>query len=86
MAMIDATVTIMTMIASKTSVNEAAEKVDDYELTPSYSYKLNAATGQITTIESPWIVKDDEGKDSYSLLPPAVVVGMIKQISQVLGL
>jgi adenylate kinase family enzyme len=67
-------------------VDEAAEKVDDYELTPSYSYKLDEATGKITTLESPWIVKDDEGKDSYSLLPPAVVVGMIKQIAGVLGL
>lgn len=67
-------------------VDEAAEKVDDYELTPSYSYKLDEISGQVKTIESPWIVKDDEGKDSYSLLPPAVVVGMIKQIAQVLGL
>ncbi len=66
-------------------VDEAGEKVDGYELTPSYSYELQS-DGSVKTIESRWVVKDDEGKDSYSLLPPAVVLGMIKQIAQVLGL
>jgi len=37
-------------------------------------------------IEKPWIVKDDEGVPSYSLLAPPVVVSMIKQIVEVLDL
>ena len=67
-------------------VDQAEEAVDDYELTPAYDYELDPATKQVKTIEKPWTVKDDEGVLSYSLLPPPVVVSLIKQIAQVLGL
>lgn len=66
-------------------VSVAKETVDDYEITPVYTYELQP-DGSVKTIESPWIVKDDEGVDSYSLLPPPVVVTFIKQLAQVLGL
>ena len=65
--------------------SKAAESVDEYELTPAYSYELQA-DGTVKTKEDTWIVNDDDGIPSHSLLPPAVVVGMIKQIAQVLGL
>lgn len=61
-----------------------ADKVDDYELTPAYSYEYDEASDSVKTIEKSWIIKDDLGRDSYSLLPPAVVVGMIKQVAKVL--
>jgi adenylate kinase family enzyme len=67
-------------------VQEAKEYVDDYELTPAYSYELDKATGKVRTIEKPWVINDDEGISSYSLLPPAVVVSLIKQTAEVLGL
>ncbi len=54
--------------------------VDDYEITPKYVYKHDKKTGKITTSEEPWVVKDDEGSDSYSLLAPPVVVGLLKQL------
>ena len=67
------------------------DKVDEYELTPMYAYELepsgpDARTGasKVRIIESPWVVNDDEGIPSHSLLPAAVVVGMIKQIAEVL--
>ena len=60
--------------------------VDDYEITPKFVYKRDEKTGKITTSEELWIVKDDEGIDSYSLLAPPVVVGLIKQLVQALGL
>ncbi|MEK7608176.1 MAG: nucleoside monophosphate kinase [Patescibacteria group bacterium] len=66
-------------------VTEAGEAVDDYEITPGYQYEKKA-DGGVTVIETPWIVKDDEDVDSYSLLPPAVVVSLIKQIAEVLHL
>jgi len=53
--------------------------VDDYEITPEYSYQLNP-DNSVKTIESEWIIKDDEGQDAYSLLAPAVVVSLIKQL------
>lgn len=67
-------------------VAKVGEFVDDYELTPEYGYELDKTAGKVKIIEKPWTVKDDEGVESYSLLPPAIVVAMIKQIAKVLGL
>ena len=63
----------------------AKDFVDDYEITPAYSYELGA-DNKVKVIESPWTINDDDGVQSHSLLPAAVVVGMIKQIAGVLGL
>lgn len=62
----------------------AEEYLDDYEITPEYSYAWQG--DKVEIIEKPWVVSDDEGVPSYSLLPPPVVVSLIKQIVQVLGL
>lgn len=67
-------------------VTSAKEFVDDYELTPEYEYELDKATGKVKTIEKPWTVKDDQGLESFSLLPAAVVISLIKQTAKVLGL
>ncbi len=64
--------------------NVALKYVDKYEVTPGYSYERNAKTGGIKTIEKPWTIKDDEGKESMSLLPPPVAVALIKQIAAIL--
>lgn len=66
--------------------DKAAEFVDDYELTPEYGYELDKETGKVKINEKPWTVKDDNGVVSYSLLPAAVVIAMIKQIAKVLDL
>jgi adenylate kinase family enzyme len=60
------------------------DKVDEYELTPEYLLKQNNGILRVET--KPWIVKDDLRIDSYSLLAPAVVVAMIKQMVEILGL
>ncbi|MBI4087469.1 MAG: nucleoside monophosphate kinase [Candidatus Liptonbacteria bacterium] len=65
---------------------EAKEYVDDYELTPAYGYELDQATKNVKILESPWVVEDDDGIPSYSLLPPAVVVSLIRQVVHVLKL
>ena len=62
------------------------EIVDNYEITPKYVYKYNEKTNKVTVIEKPWIIKDDEGVDSCSLLAPAVVVGLLKQLVKALEL
>lgn len=67
-------------------VAEADESIDGYEMTPSYRYKWNEAAQKVTVIEEPWIIADDDGVPSYSLLPAAVVVSFIKQMVGVLGL
>ncbi|MDD3386432.1 MAG: nucleoside monophosphate kinase [Candidatus Pacebacteria bacterium] len=60
----------------------AQEYVDDYEMTPGYSFKY--ADGKVETIEEPWIVADDEGVQCVSLQAAPVVVSMIKQLVEVL--
>ncbi|OGE82764.1 MAG: hypothetical protein A3B10_01920 [Candidatus Doudnabacteria bacterium RIFCSPLOWO2_01_FULL_44_21] len=67
-------------------VKEALEYVDDYELTPEYYYERDEKTGEVKILTKPWTIKDDEGVESYSLLPAAVEVSLIKQTAQVLGL
>ena len=67
-------------------VSSAKKFVDDYEITPGYRYELDKASNKVKTIQEPWTIKDDAGEKSYSLLPAAVAVGLIKQVSKVLGL
>jgi hypothetical protein len=57
---------------------------DDYEITPEFSYEYK--DGKVETKEKPWEVKDDEGNLSNSLMPPPVVVSLIKQLVGVLEL
>lgn len=63
----------------------AWDYVEKYEVTPMYSYK-KGADGKIETIEEPWLVQDDDGVESVSLLPASVVLGFLKQTAKVLGL
>jgi adenylate kinase family enzyme len=62
----------------------AKDYVDDYELTPEFEFSWDGK--EVKTDQKPWTVKDDEGITSYSLMAPAVVVSLIKQLSKVLGL
>ncbi len=64
----------------------AKDYVDDYEITPGYSYEVDAATGDVKTLESPWTINDDDGVASYSLLPAAVTLTLIREIAKVLEL
>jgi len=66
--------------------NLAADFVDDYEITPEYSYRWDEKEGKVFVEEKPWIFLDDEKEKSYSLLPPPVVVSLIKQINDILNL
>lgn len=66
-------------------VSEAPSAIDDYEITPAFRYELEK-DGAVRVIEEPWVVKDDDGNNSYSLMPPPVALALIKQIVQVLGL
>ena len=74
------------LLRNAVPVTKAKRYVDDYELTPMYSYQWDPGMKRVITNEEPWIVKDDQGVPSYSLLAPAVVVTFIKQMVQVLGL
>lgn len=67
-------------------VDVVDQYVDQYEITPGYSYQWDKENKKVRVIESPWIINDEEGVPSYSLLPAAVAVSLIKQMVKVLGL
>lgn len=64
---------------------EANQHYDTYEITPAYIYEKDLQTKKIVIKEAPWVVNDDREVPSYSLLPPPVVVSLIKQISKILS-
>jgi adenylate kinase family enzyme len=74
------------MLRNSIPVDKAKEFVDDYEITPEYFYERDKKTGRIDIKEKPWVVEDDEGVPSYSLMPPPVVVAMIKQLDEIFNL
>ena len=67
-------------------VDKAKESVDDYEITPAYDYSYDKKTKKVKVLEKPWVIKDDNGVLSHSLMPPPIVVSLIKQTVKVLGL
>lgn len=74
------------LLRNSIPVKEAETYADDYELTSEYIYEFDENTKKVKIIEKPWMVLDDEGKQSYSLLPPPVVVSLIKQMVDILNL
>ncbi len=74
------------LLRNSVPIDEAEKLVDDYEITPGYSYELEKDSGKVKIIERPWQVLDDQGILSYSLMPPAVVVSLIKQMVGVFNL
>jgi len=71
------------LLRNSIPAKEANNLVDDYEITPEYVYELDAAE-KVKTIEKPWVIKDDERQDAYSLLAPPVAVSLIKQLAKIL--
>ncbi len=74
------------LLRNSLPVKSAKNYVDNYEITPEYSYVFNEKENKIETLEKPWQINDDEGISSNSLMPPPVVVSLIKQLAQVLGI
>lgn len=66
--------------------SEVNSYFDNYELTPEYVLSWDSKLSQVTVGEKPWTVKDDNGIKSNSLLAPAVVVSLLKQLYKVLDL
>jgi adenylate kinase family enzyme len=62
-----------------------SKKFDNYEITPQFDYVLGKK-GKVVVKESPWVVKDDNGVDSHSLMAPAVIITMLRQMVEIIGL
>lgn len=67
-------------------VKDAKNFVDNYEITPEYIFQWDKIKKKFKVDQKPWIILDDEKIESFSLLPPPVVVSLIKQMIDVLNL
>jgi adenylate kinase family enzyme len=74
------------LLRNSIPIDKVKEVTDDYEITPEYVYNWDEKAKRVVTSEKPWEVLDDEGTNSNSLMPPPVVVSLIKQLVKVLGL
>ncbi len=74
------------LLRNSVPVEKAGEFVNDYEITPGYNYQWDEKTEKVEISEKPWQVLDDEGIPCYSLMPPPVVVSLIKQLVEALGI
>jgi len=72
------------LLRNSLPVKDAPNLVDDYEITPEYEYQWDEKEKRVIVKEKPWTIIDDQGELSYSLLPPPVVVSLIKQLSDLL--
>jgi len=73
------------LLRNSLPVATAKNFVDDYEITPEYDFEWNQKLKKVKVKEKPWIFLDDEGVQSFSLLPQPIVVSLIKQIVEVLN-
>jgi len=64
----------------------AKEYTDEYEITPEFTYNWNQAENIVEVSKRPWEVIDNDGERCNSLMPPPVVVSLIKQLVEVLDL
>jgi adenylate kinase family enzyme len=74
------------LLRNSIPVREAKNFVDDYEITPEYIFEWDEKEKKVKVKEKPWVLLDDEGIESFSLLPQPVVVSLIKQMVDVLNL
>jgi adenylate kinase family enzyme len=74
------------LLRNAVPADSSREYVDDYEITPAYSYEWKETAGTVRVIETPWSVQDEEGCRVYSLLAPPVAVSLLKQLVDVLRL
>ncbi|MCX6721774.1 MAG: hypothetical protein NTY04_01085 [Candidatus Staskawiczbacteria bacterium] len=74
------------LLRNSIPVNKTKEVTDDYEITPGYVYSWDEKKQKVITTEKAWEVKDDSGTLSNSLMPPPVVVSLIKQLVKALGI
>ena len=72
------------LLRNHVPLSEAGKFFDDYELTHEFVLKHTPKTGAIVVTEKPWSVLDDNAVESRSLMAPAVMVSMLKQLADIL--
>jgi adenylate kinase family enzyme len=73
------------LLRNHVPVAEASRYFDQYELTPEYVFRWDEKKQVVKVLEKPFIVKDDRGVQSYSLLAAPVFVSLAKQLAEILA-
>lgn len=73
------------LLRNAVPVDKAEEHVADYEVTPEYVYNWNEETEEVEVEEKKWVIEDDKGRKSYSLLAAPVVVSFLRQLAEILN-
>ncbi|MGB2762613.1 MAG: nucleoside monophosphate kinase [Minisyncoccales bacterium] len=74
------------LLRNSIPVNKAKEFINNYEITPEYCYQWDEKKKKVKIVEKPWVVRDEKGLSSYSLMPPPVVLSFISQMVDILEL
>jgi len=74
------------LLRNHVPVGEAKKYFDDYEITPEYVLNWDSMAKKVKIKEKPWSFKDDNGAESFSLLAAPVVVSLLKQLVEALGI
>jgi len=74
------------LLRNSLPIEEAKNFIDDYEITPECNFEWDKKEKKVKIKQKPWIFLDEEGVQSFSLLPQPVVISMIKQMVEVLNL
>ena len=69
------------LLRNSLPVKLANKYVDDYEITPEYVFHWDEKEKKVKIQEKPWVILDDQGVESVSLLAPPVVLSLIKQLA-----
>jgi adenylate kinase family enzyme len=70
------------LVRSAIPVDVAYEYVEEYEIQPAFTYKLEGS--EVLVIPQPWKFKDDAGVESYTVFAATYVVNMFSQIHNIL--
>lgn len=73
------------LLRNHVPAKDAKRYFDSYEITPEYVFKWDKRSKKVKVIEKPFVVKDDNGVRSSSLMASAVIVGMLKQMVEILN-
>lgn len=71
------------LVRNAIPIDKADQYVADYEITPEYQYEV-IDQNKVQVKEVPWVIRDDKGIKSYSLLAPPAVVSFLAQIADIL--
>lgn len=75
---------VETVFLSASIPVEMSHQVDSYEIQQQYEHRWDEKAGKVISTSENWLFKDDSGKDSLTLFPPAVTVYMIREMVRVL--